>query len=101
MGVSQNQCFFFGGPYNKDYSILGLYWGSPYFGKLPNGFSKQTPPLSTDFEELQSWHWAAVRLGVTASDQCVCSFGAVGSPRQTYAAHENCSFLGPIVNFVF
>ena len=26
---------FFGGPYNKDYSILGSILGSPYFGKLP------------------------------------------------------------------
>ena len=25
----------FGGPYNKDYSILGSILGSPYFGKLP------------------------------------------------------------------
>ena len=26
---------FFGGPHNKDYSILGSILGSPYFGKLP------------------------------------------------------------------
>ena len=26
---------FFGGPHNKDYSILGSLLGSPYFGKLP------------------------------------------------------------------
>ena len=26
----------FGGPYNKDYSILGSILGSPYFGKVPN-----------------------------------------------------------------
>ena len=26
----------FGGPFNKDYSILGSILGSPYFGKLPN-----------------------------------------------------------------
>ena len=25
----------FGGPQNKDYSILGSILGSPYFGKLP------------------------------------------------------------------
>ena len=25
----------FGGPHNKDYSILGSILGSPYFGKLP------------------------------------------------------------------
>ena len=29
---------FLGGPYNKDYSILGSTLGSPYLGKLP-----QTP----------------------------------------------------------
>ena len=27
----------FGGPHNKDYSILGSILGSPYFGKLPYG----------------------------------------------------------------
>ena len=27
----------FGGPHNKDYSILGSILGSPYFGKLPFG----------------------------------------------------------------
>ena len=25
----------FGGPYNKDYNILGSVFGSPYLGKLP------------------------------------------------------------------
>ena len=35
MGVSQNQGCHFGGPYNKDYSILGSTLGSPYLGKLP------------------------------------------------------------------
>ena len=25
----------FGGPYNKDYSVLGSILGSPYLGKLP------------------------------------------------------------------
>ena len=28
----------FGGPYNKDYSILGFILGSPYLGKLPYCF---------------------------------------------------------------
>ena len=28
---------FFGGPNNKDYSILGSILGYPYFGKLPYG----------------------------------------------------------------
>ena len=32
---------FLGGPYNKDYSILGSTLGSPYLGKLP-----QTPGMS-------------------------------------------------------
>ena len=41
MGVSQNRGNpFFGGPYNKDYSILGSILGSPYFGKLPYTYSK-------------------------------------------------------------
>ena len=28
--------YHFGGPYNKDYNILGSILGSPYFGKLPH-----------------------------------------------------------------
>ena len=35
MGVPKNYGYLFGGPYNKDYSILGSILGSPYFGKLP------------------------------------------------------------------
>ena len=35
MGVSQNRGIPFGGPYKKDYSILGSILGSPYVGKLP------------------------------------------------------------------
>ena len=35
VGVSQNDGYLFGGPHNKDYSILGTILGSPYFGKLP------------------------------------------------------------------
>ena len=35
LGVSQNYGYLFGGPHNKDYSILGSILGSPYFGKLP------------------------------------------------------------------
>ena len=34
MAVSQ----MYGGPYNKDYSILGSILGSPDFGKPPYGF---------------------------------------------------------------
>ena len=30
----------FGGPYKKDYSILGSTLGSPYLGKLPNGLQQ-------------------------------------------------------------
>ena len=33
MGVSQNWRYLFGGPHNKDYSILGSILGFPYFGK--------------------------------------------------------------------
>ena len=33
--VSQNWGYRFGGPYNKDYSILGSILGYPDFGKLP------------------------------------------------------------------
>ena len=36
MGISQNYGYHFGGPHNKDYSILGSILGSPYFGKLPH-----------------------------------------------------------------
>ena len=33
MGVSQNKGYHFGGPNNKDYSILGSILGFPYFGE--------------------------------------------------------------------
>ena len=42
MGVSQNQGYLFGGPYHKDYSIVGSILGSPYFGKLPSIFLVKT-----------------------------------------------------------
>ena len=32
MEVSQNQGYHFGGPYDKDYRILGLYWGTLILG---------------------------------------------------------------------
>ena len=35
LGVSQNYGYLFGGPYNKDYSILESILGYPNFGKLP------------------------------------------------------------------
>ena len=35
-GVSPNWGYLFGGPYNKDCSVLGSILGSPYFGKLPS-----------------------------------------------------------------
>ena len=35
LGVSQNQGYLVGAPYNKDYSILGSTLGSLYVGKLP------------------------------------------------------------------
>ena len=35
MGISHNQGYLFGGPYNKDYSILGSILRYPDFGKLP------------------------------------------------------------------
>ena len=35
MGVSQNLGYHFGGPHNKDYSILESMLGSPYVGKIP------------------------------------------------------------------
>ena len=38
----------FGGPNNKDYSILGSILGSPYFGKLP--YNEETP-LFTVYQE--------------------------------------------------
>ena len=40
MGVSQNWSTLFGGPNNKDYSILGSILGSPNCGKLPYIYSK-------------------------------------------------------------
>ena len=34
-GISPRLGVRFGGPYKKDYSILGSILGSPYYGKLP------------------------------------------------------------------
>ena len=42
MGGSQNYGYLFGGPQNKDYSILGSTSGSPYFGELPHGDTQST-----------------------------------------------------------
>ena len=37
--VSHNQVYFLGaGPYNKDHSIWGPYWGAPSLEKLPYRF---------------------------------------------------------------
>ena len=36
MGVSSNERYFFGVPYNKDHGILGSILGSAYLGKLPS-----------------------------------------------------------------
>ena len=33
--VAYNQGYLFGGPHNKDHSLLGSILGSPYFGNLP------------------------------------------------------------------
>ena len=33
-GFPKNYGYPIEGPYNKDFSILGYIWGSPYFGKL-------------------------------------------------------------------
>ena len=38
MGLPKIRGTTFGGPNNKDYSILGSLLGSPYFGKLPYQF---------------------------------------------------------------
>ena len=37
-----------GVPQNKDYSILGSILGSPYFGKLPYGYS--SPNHASDYQ---------------------------------------------------
>ena len=36
MGLSQNEGYHFGGPTNKDSSILGSMLRCPYIGKVPN-----------------------------------------------------------------
>ena len=46
----------FWGPYDKGYSILGSILGSPYFGKLPNGYRHHlavylTYPLPSLYKE--------------------------------------------------
>ena len=37
-GFPKNEGYHFGGPKNKDYSILGSLLGSPYSGKLPHEY---------------------------------------------------------------
>ena len=39
MGVSQNEGCLFGGPYSKNYNILGSILGTPYLGKRSNDVS--------------------------------------------------------------
>ena len=39
MGASQNQGYHFGGPYNNDYSIFGVYIGVPLFRETTIWFS--------------------------------------------------------------
>ena len=38
-GFPKGRGTYFGGPHNKDYSILRSAFGSPYFRKLPNIWS--------------------------------------------------------------
>ena len=38
---------FFGGPYNKDYGILGSISGSPYLGKLPSKYAVLAGSVAT------------------------------------------------------
>ena len=47
-GGFPNYGYLFGGPHNKDYSILGSILGSPYFGKLPS--SVIGPDISRSFQ---------------------------------------------------
>ena len=43
LGVSQNWGYLFGGvPIIRTIVYWGLYWGSPYFGKLPFYFERQS-----------------------------------------------------------
>ena len=44
-GGFPNLGYLFGGPHNKDYSMLGSILGSPYIGKLPNGLIGVIPKL--------------------------------------------------------
>ena len=50
MGISQNYGYLFGGPHNKDYSILGSILGPPYFGKLPYRGYSQIPYSNQEVE---------------------------------------------------
>ena len=50
-GFPKIRGYLFGGPYNKDYSILGSILGYPSFGKLPsssNGRSKNSNNRNID-----------------------------------------------------
>ena len=50
MGVSQYWGYFFGGPYNKDYSILGSILGSPILGNYMSRFTESIMNLNLGCE---------------------------------------------------
>ena len=59
MGVSQHYGYFFGGPHNKDYSILGSVLASPYFGNLGNyrHIWIMEKKMDTTISGLGVWSW--------------------------------------------
>ena len=74
LGVSQNHGYHFGGPNNKDYSILGSMLESPYFGKLPfsvqdlemnSGLGFRFKGLGLRLRVQGTWIWGqGVRFGL-------------------------------------
>ena len=66
-GVSYNLEYLFGGPYNKDSSILGSILGSPYFGKLPYGAIASAATAETLGLEKQGTTRVAVGTGANSA----------------------------------
>ena len=68
MGDSQNYGYPFGGPYNKDYNILGSTLGSPHFGKLPKGSGGGEDPVPCGVISLRRGGGPCLAIRKTISD---------------------------------
>ena len=77
MGVSQNQGIPFGGRHNKNFSIWGLDWGSPYSWKLPS--APQAASINLKAAEIKERDGGKVIEGLTRGDaRLIGGLGGLG-----------------------